>query len=187
MSLRKIIDADHPEVSTFVSDVFSKHEPMCKVLKLSAEEISESLVNVIYSCCRSGLSCAFTVDHKIVAVALALKYDVYKQCAIFGLKPIATILKDADILAESSDVYLFMIASRIMNRGYARQVLDETIELCKRSGYSSMSADATNIVSQYIFTHHFRFINQGIVYFKDYDSFKNIIDTPGVMRVYKTL
>ena len=209
--LSRVVPRDLPTISAFVGSVFAKHEPMCRVMNVTPEEIRRSFGWIIGACCDSGFSSIVRNGEDIYSVSLALPYSTYESLpdptvTYDTIVPIAGILSAMDehrdfgdfgdlgnigerSLVSSDVLYHFMCGTNpyFTNRGYGSSTIRATLDYAKQKGTRVVVADATNFVSQYILENRFGYAPIHEELYANHAHFRSISCTKGVKRLVKHL
>jgi len=193
--LRRIEETDAPKVCKFAAKVFTRGEPMCKVLGPSADQFVEQFEPILDLCCASGLSYMIEEGSSILSVSLALPYVDYDnaelgvQLPVF--KPVFAVfdyLSGELPAAKEECAYHFIRATdeKHMNKGYAKRVTEGTVQAVAQAGFKYMVADVTNIVSQNLLS-YFGYKPFKKFRYHDQECFKAITDTEFAIRAVKSI
>jgi len=202
--LSRVVPRDLPTIAGFVSNVFAKHEPMCRVMNVTPAEIRRTFGWIIGACCDSGFSSVVRNGKDIYSVSLALPYSTYESLpdptvTYDTIEPIAKILSAMDEhrdfgrfenLPDRSEVlYHFMCGTNpyFTNRGYGSSTIRATLDYAKQKGSRVVVADATNFVSQYILENRFGYLPIHEEPYANHPHFRSISCTKGVKRLVKHL
>jgi hypothetical protein len=148
------------------------------------------------ACCASGLSYIVqdTASGDILSKSLALPFDHYKTLELDDhptFRPVLAVFDALDSLPvqhEQSAVLNFVWAthSNHMNKGYAKKVVQGTMQAARQAGFASIIADFTNVVSQRM-GEAFGYQPHVKVRYHDFEPFKSITCTDLVIRSIKQL
>jgi hypothetical protein len=195
--LRVVRPEDKDSVSLFAATLFSAHEPMTKALSIPAEDVAHLYSPIIEACCSSGLSFMLEQEGSIVCLSLALPYTQYEAVQwpeVPSARPVAAIMNSLPPLPAGQDptntVYMFLwgTGSTHMGKGYIRTAVEASMQATRRSGYSCLVADATNVVSQHLAMSHFGFQPlEPRACYHDHESLKGVQGTEYVIRAVKYL
>jgi hypothetical protein len=186
--------ADAQKVCLFAAKVFTKNEPMCKVLEPSVEQFVEQFTPIVELCCASRLSYMIEEGSSILSVSLALPYVDYDRADLGVVVPVfEPILAALSYLSElPSDkeacAYHFIRATdeKHMNKGYAKRVTEGTVQAVAQAGFKYIVADVTNIVSQNLLA-YFSYKPFKKLRYHDTECFKAITDTECVIRAIRPI
>jgi hypothetical protein len=148
------------------------------------------------ACCASGLSYIVqdTASGDILSKSLALPFDQYKALELDdhpAFRPVLAVFDALDSLPvqhEQSAVLNFVWAthSNHMNKGYAKKVVQGTMQAAQQAGFVSIIADFTNVVSQRM-GEAFGYQPHVKVRYHDFEPFKSITCTDLCIRSVKQL
>lgn len=191
--LSKCSESDLTNILNILSNVFIKHEPMCKELEISSFDFIYTFATVISACIYYGYSYMIKDDNDICSILLALPYDIYEKINIDSTNNIYPLINCLNELNKYSNfdknktMYLFILGTneKYMNRGYGKLLLNNLINILPDT-YDTILADATNIISQNILYKN-NFTSVYDLKYSTFPEFTNIKDTIYVKRMIKTL
>ena len=154
--IRAVLPADFGTVCDLTARAFTKYEPMCKARRVTLAEFRAAYDRLQSDCCSSGYSFLACEEDSIAAVSLALPYVQYAkfklEVPIPSLEPMEQMIEWASKLpcrAEDTLAWSFIATDeRFLHRGYARKLLEKTLDAAIRAGFKHVIADASHSATQ---------------------------------------
>jgi hypothetical protein len=170
------------------------------LLSLSAAvfipDASIAVIALSEACCASGLTYIVqdTASCDILSKSLALPYDQYKALELDdhpAFRPVLSVFDALDKLPEHHEQsaalnFIWATHGDHMNKGYAKRVVQATMQAAQQAGYVSLIADFTNVVSQRL-GESFGYQPHVKVRYHDFEPFKGITCTDHAIRSVKQL